>query len=284
MSFMSEDYPEFASLRPEPAPVWLGATRQAVDTVDLVDVDAYLDWIGFGGTPAVDLPTLTALQRLHMTAVPFENLSITQGIRVPTDAASSVAKIVEQGRGGWCFELNGAFGALLEEIGFRVTLLGAAVFLDGPNTVIEHLTLEVVADQPYLVDVGFGDSFIQPLALNRAGPQDGGNATYELIGSPQGTTLTRHVDGVPTPEYRFKRVALALDDFTPASDSMQIDPDRHWRSKPFATRLLDGGPDRVTVTRHHRKLVRGGVVDEHPLDGDEWERELIDWFGFPYRT
>jgi N-hydroxyarylamine O-acetyltransferase len=256
----------------------------AGDTVERMDADAYLDWIGFGGTPAVDLATLTALQRLHMTAVPFENLFITQGIHVGTDAAASFDKIVRRGRGGWCFELNGAFGALLEAIGFRVTLLGAAVLLGGPNAAIDHLTLEVMADQPYLVDVGFGDSFIQPLTLNRSGPQDGGNGTYELIGSPQGTTLTRHVDGLPKPEYRFKRVGLALTDFTTVSDSMQIDPDKHWRAKPFATRLLDGGPDRVTVTRHHRKLVRDGALDERALDGDEWEQELIDWFGFPYRV
>ena len=249
-----------------------------------MDVAEYLEWIGFGGTPQIDRTTLAQLQRLHMTSVPFENLFITQGIHLTTDAESSYDKIVRQGRGGWCFELNGAFGALLEALGFRVTLLGAAVLLDGPNTVIEHLTLEVLADQPYLVDVGFGDSFIQPLALNQAGPQDGGNGTYELIGSPQGTTLTRHIDGFPTPEYRFKRVALTLDDFTAVSDSMQDDPDKHWRSKPFATRLLDGGPDRVTVTRHHRKLVRNDVLDEQPLAGDAWEQELVDWFGFPYRV
>ena len=243
----------------------------------------YLEWIGFGGRPEVDFATLAQLQRLHMTAVPFENLSITRGVHLPTDAASSVDKIVRQGRGGWCFELNGAFGALLGAIGFDVRLLGAAVLLGGPNSVIDHLTLEVTADQPYLVDVGFGESFIQPLALNHSGPQDGGNGTYELIGSPQGTTLTRHVDGLPKPEYRFKRVALALDDFTAISDSMQVDPERPWRSKPFATRLLDGGPDRVKVTQNARKITRDGIVDEQPLDGDEWETELVKWFGFPYR-
>lgn len=247
-----------------------------------MDVDEYLEWIGFGGSPSIDLVTLTQLQQLHMTAVPFENLFITQGIRVTTDAEASIDKIVRQGRGGWCFELNGAFGALLGAIGFDVRLLGAAVLLGGPNSVIDHLTLEVKVDQPYLVDVGFGESFIRPLALNRSGPQDGGTGTYELIGSPQGTTLTRHVDGLPKPEYRFKRVALRLDDFTAISDSMQDDPDRPWRSKPFATRLLDGGPDRVTVRRDTLKIVRDGQVDERPLDGDEWRDELRNWFGFGY--
>jgi len=250
----------------------------------VVDVGEYLEWIGFGGTPSADLETLAQLQRLHMTAVPFENLSITQGIHLTTDAEASVDKIVRAGRGGWCFELNGAFAWLLEQLGFQVTLLGAAVLLDGPSKVIEHLALEVTVDQPYLVDVGFGESFIRPLALNVAGPQDGGNGTYELMGSPQGTTLTRHVDDLPAPEYRFKRVARRLDDFTAVSSSMQVDPDKSWRSKPFATRLLDGGPDRVTLRTQRLKIVRDGVIDERALDGDEWEQLLVDWFGFPYRV
>ncbi len=247
-----------------------------------MDVDAYVEWIGFGGEPMADLPTLTLLQRLHMTAVPFENLHVAQGIHLTTDAAASIDKIVEQGRGGWCFELNGAFAALLEAIGFDVRLLGAAVLLDGPSAVVEHLALEVTVDQPYLVDVGFGDSFIQPLALNRRGPQDGGNGTYELIDSPQGITLTREVDGAPKPEYRFKRVALRLADFTPISDSMQVDDDKRWKSDRFATRLLDGGPDRVTLTNDRLKVVRDGNVDEQPVTDDEWDEQLRRWFGYSY--
>ena len=179
--------------------------------------------------------------------------------------------------------MNGAFGALLEAIGFEVRLLGAAVLLGGPSAVIEHLALEVTADQPYLVDVGFGEGFIRPLALNRAGPQDGGNGTYELIGSPQGTTLTRHVDGVPKPEYRFKRVALTLDDFTPISDSMQLDDDLNWKHKRFATRLLDGGPDRVTLSRDRLKIVRDDDESELPVEPDDWDRHLLEWFGYRYQ-
>ncbi len=247
-----------------------------------MDPGEYLHWIGFGGRPAVDLPTLTALQRLHMTAVPFENLHITQGIHLTTDSDRAVDKIVEEGRGGWCFELNGAFAALLEAIGFDVRRLGAAVLLGGPNTVIDHLTLEVTVDQSYLVDVGFGESFIQPLLLNRIGPQDGGNGIYELIGSPHGTTLARHVDGLPRPEYRFKRVTLPMERFTPISDSMQVDADNHWSSKPFATRLLDGGPDRVTLSHDRLKLVRDGAPTETAVDPDDWDRHLRQWFGYGY--
>lgn len=244
-----------------------------------LDTGAYLQRIGFGVAPTVDLATLTTLQRLHMTAVPFENLDIVAGHHIPVDAASSVDKIVERRRGGWCFEVNGAFAELLRVLGFDVLLLGAAVLHDGPNRIIEHLGLEVMLDQPYLVDVGFGDSFIRPLALSVRGPQDGGNGRYEFFGSPEGTTLARLDDGVPVAQYRFKRVAHTLDQFTSVSDSMQIDPDKSWKTKPFATRLLDGGPDRVTLTHDRVKLVRNGVIAERRIPNAEWMTTLHDWFG-----
>lgn len=250
-----------------------------------IDVTGYLKWIGFGHTVHHDRATLAELQQLHLTAVPFENLDIVDGHSVTVDAPINVDKIVAQGRGGWCFELNGAFALLLEALGFRVLRLGAAVLLNGPTRVIDHLALEVQLDRPYLVDVGFGDSFTNPIDLNVAGPQDGGNGTYELIGSPQGTTLTRHdATGVPEAQYRFKRVAHTMDQFNPASDSMQADPDKHWRTKPFATRLLDQGPDRVTLTTDRLKVVRDGVTTETAISADEWDSTLHAWFGIRRRA
>ncbi len=246
---------------------------------ELLNAQRYLDRLGFGDPIGHDLPTLAALQRAHLTAVPFENLHVFHGLGVRTDLAWSVPKVVDQRRGGWCFELNGAFAALLEALGFDVLLLGAAVLLDGPNVVIDHLAIEVALDQPYLVDVGFGDSFIAPLALNRRGEQDGGNGLYELLPSSQGTTLASVDDGVPTAQYRFKRVAHVLADFDPASNSLQADPALQWRQKPFAARLLEGGPDRVTLLGDRIKFCRAGETKETPVAEHEWEATLIEWFG-----
>lgn len=243
-----------------------------------VDVDRYLRRIGFTGEPRVDLPTLTALQRAHLTTVPFENLHVHARLGVRTDLAWSVPKIVDHGRGGWCFEANGAFSALLEALGFPVARLGAAVLLGGPTTVIDHLTLEVMLDEPWLVDVGFGESFLVPLALNRSGPQDGGDATYELIPSPQGLTLAKHVADVPEAQYRFKRVNHDLAEFEAVSQHLQTADDLHWKHKPFATRLLDGGPDRVTLLKDRLKLTRGGQTEETPVAEADWADTLEEWF------
>ncbi len=255
-----------------------GLGAALVDTA-LVDTAAYLERIGFAGTPRVDLATLTELQQLHMTAVPFENLDVALGDGVVVDVAATIDKIVDHGRGGWCFEVNAAFGALLTALGFDVLLLGAAVLLGGPSKVIDHVALEVMLDQPYLVDVGFGESFTRPLALNTSGAQPGGDGDYEFIGSPQGTTLAKLDDGVPVAQYRFKRVAHTLAQFEPASALLQSDPTSNWRSKPFATRLLDRGPDRVTLTRNKLKVTRDGVLTERPIEADEWVALLHQWFG-----
>lgn len=244
-----------------------------------MDVDRYLARIGFAAEVRHDLATLEALQRAHLTTVPFENLHVAGRLGVRTDIEWSVAKIVDEHRGGWCFENNGAFGALLEGLGFDVLRLGAAVLLGGPATVIDHLALEVMVDEPWLVDVGFGDSFITPLALNRRGPQDGGSGTFELIPSPQGVTLTRHDhEGVPVPQYRFKRVHHDLHEFDDIAQHLQDADDLHWRNKPFATRLLDGGPDRVTLTSDRLKIVRAGETTDEPVAPEVWDDTLHQWF------
>ena len=258
-----------------------------------LDVDRYLARIHYRATPAVDLDTLRGLMRAHLTAVPFENLDVVAGGGSRTDTDHSVPKIVDDGRGGWCFEVNGAFGALLEAIGFPVLILGAAVLLHGPSRLIEHATLEVHLDEPWLVDVGFGDCFIDPLALNRSGPQPGGNGDYEFLASPQGTTLARIVDGIPEAQYRFKRVAHTLADFLPAAELLRTDPERPWSQKSFATRLLDGGPDRVTlrdgvlkITRHRETgavEVEPVEVEETAISEEDWDATLKAWFSLERR-
>ena len=245
-----------------------------------IDVDRYLDRISFEGEISHDLQTLERLQRAHMTAVPFENLHVFYRVGTRTDTDWSVPKIVEEGRGGWCFENNGAFGALLDALGFSVLRLGAAVLLGGPSKTIDHLTLEVDLDEPWLVDVGFGDSFIRPLRLNTRGPQDGGAGTFEFFDSADGLTLTRHGGtGVPEPQYRFRRVHHELADFDAPSHHLQTtdgialarealrDPPPRWWS---GTGHAPEGSPQVPRCR------RG---DRDPIADSDWEATLEQWFG-----
>src|SRR5438046_8483502 len=114
--------------------------------------------MGYAGPREPGFETLAALHRAHMLSVPFENLDIHLGRRLVLDREANFEKIVVRRRGGWCYELNGLFGLLLEELGFAVTLLGSRVDdSHGAGSDLAHLLLRVDIEQPWICDVGFGE-------------------------------------------------------------------------------------------------------------------------------
>src|SRR5262249_13208100 len=139
-----------------------------------MDIKAYFDRIHYRGPLGPTLNTLRDLHRAHLLAVPFENLSISLGQPIILNEAALFEKIVTHRRGGFCYELNGLFAALLRALGFAVTLLSARVASGEGRAVPEfdHLALQVQLDQPWLADVGFGDGFQLPLRLDRRDEQD----------------------------------------------------------------------------------------------------------------
>jgi N-hydroxyarylamine O-acetyltransferase len=244
-----------------------------------VDVDAYLTRIGLLSHPTLDRQGLEKLQRAHLSSVPFENLDVFHRRGVHTGVEWSVPKIVARGRGGWCYELNGAFAALLEALGFGVKRLGATVLFEPESPIPDHLAIEVTLDRPYLVDVGFGDSFIRPLPLDSEGPHDGGAGDYGFWFEGHEATLIEYgPGGTVEPQYRFDRNPFEMSRFDQASEHLQTEPGLHWTEGPFATRLLDGGPDRVTLLRNRIKFRRDGVWSEEPVPSDNWDATLRRWF------
>ncbi|MET0271901.1 MAG: arylamine N-acetyltransferase [Phenylobacterium sp.] len=133
-----------------------------------MDLQAYLDRIGFQGVARPNLATLTALHRAHLLSIPYENMDVQLGRPVTTSPDEAFDKIVTRRRGGWCYEMNGVLGAALDEIGFKVTRLAGGVHrkLRGEEMVGNHLILLVDLDgEPWIADVGFGDSSRDPFPL-----------------------------------------------------------------------------------------------------------------------
>jgi N-hydroxyarylamine O-acetyltransferase len=150
-----------------------------------LNLDAYLERIGFTGSAEPSEATLVALYKRHLSAIPFENLDIFLRGGVSVDLESIQDKIVFRGRGGYCYEQAQLFGAVLERLGFGVERLLARVGPDGgPARPRTHLTLRVHAGQDaWLADPGFGSSAPAPLSLRRdgsGGPQEIGDYTYEV--------------------------------------------------------------------------------------------------------
>lgn len=245
-----------------------------------LDVDGYLQRLGFPGVPQVDLPSLATLQRLHLGVVPFENLHVFHRREVDVAEAWSVAKVLD-GRGGWCFELNGAFSALLSALGFRVDRLAATVLFDPePPADPDHLTLLVHLDRRYLVDVGFGESFTRPLDLDddRPVPDDGAEHRVVVLDDGQHQLERREdPDGGWVPQYRCTTEPRDLGSFAGMSHHLRTAPGLTWTEKPFATRLVPGG--RVTLLRDRIRIRRSGAVEETPVPPERWADVLHEWFG-----
>jgi N-hydroxyarylamine O-acetyltransferase len=152
-----------------------------------MDVLPYLDRIGYNGPLAPTADTLRALHRQHMLTVPFENLDIGLGRKIVLDAERFVDKIVSHHRGGFCYELNGAFATLLTAVGFRVTLLSARVANEAgiASKDFDHLTLRIDLEGPWLADVGFGENFLEPLRLIGHIEQQDPVGTFRFIQASQ---------------------------------------------------------------------------------------------------
>jgi N-hydroxyarylamine O-acetyltransferase len=119
---------------------------------------AYLQRIDYSGSTAPSAEVLESLHSAHATHIPFENLDIILGRPIRLDLESLQAKLVHARRGGYCFEQNSLFAAVLGQLGFTLTCLAARVRFGStrisPRT---HMLLKVEVDgETWLADVGFG--------------------------------------------------------------------------------------------------------------------------------
>ena len=124
------------------------------------DLEAYLARIRYTGSREPTLATLRALHWHHVLAIPFENLDVLLERPIALDLPSVEHKLVHHHRGGYCYEQNTLFGAVLRRLGFQVTDLIARVRWQIPpdrGTPRSHMILRVdVEGGTWITDVGFG--------------------------------------------------------------------------------------------------------------------------------
>lgn len=254
-----------------------------------INVDAYLERLAYRGSRQPDLATLAALQWAHLRQIPFENLSIHSGEAIVLDEVQLFRKIVERRRGGFCYELNGLFAALLRELGYRVSLLAARVAGDdgayGPE--FDHLCLAVLLDgSTYLVDVGFGDCFLQPLPLTpEAPPSLQGRHHYRIQAQGGLFTLQQRPAQAEAgagwaDEYLFELQAHALADFEPMCRFHQSSPDSHFTRKRICSKATENG-GRISLSE--RRLIitaADGLKTESLLPSEAaYQQALLEHFG-----
>jgi N-hydroxyarylamine O-acetyltransferase len=246
-----------------------------------MDASAYLARIRYTDSTLPNADTLRKLHRAHLQTVPFENLDIGLKRKIACDADASIRKIVEQRRGGFCYELNGAFAWLLGALGFRVTLLSARVAREdgGYSPEFDHLALLVDLDEPWLADVGFGDSFVEPLRLVPGVEQEHGLEKFRISQQRGDYFQVERLDsaGVWKAQYKFAIVPHQLSNFAHRCHYHQTSPASHFTQKRICSMATVLG--RITLSDLRLIVTENGRREERGLTEAEWRPALQKYFG-----
>ncbi|WP_327711193.1 arylamine N-acetyltransferase [Streptomyces sp. NBC_00464] len=238
-------------------------------------IDAYLERIGATRPARPDAEALRELQVRHLATVPFENLSIHLGEDIVLEEKSLLDKIVARRRGGFCYELNGAFAVLLRSLGFRVTLLQGRVHGEAGRLGIpyDHMALRVETDDgtgPWLADVGFGDYAQNPLVLDDRADQVDPRGIFRIAQVPaEDGEDYGEVDVLQdgAPQFRLDPRPRVLDDFRAGAWYHRTSPDSGFTRSPVCSRFTATG--RITLKGRRLLTTVGTERHETRLGSDE---------------
>jgi N-hydroxyarylamine O-acetyltransferase len=238
-------------------------------------MESYLRRLDARVYDAPSLHTLRDLMGRHLQTVPFENLDIVHRRRNPLSTDGVLDKVVIRRRGGFCYELNEAFGALLTHLGFSLRRIEARVWNDERQQFgapFDHLALIVsLPEGDFLVDVGFGDNNRAPMRL----PEDtltDISGTYSLAPSTGEFWLLSRL-GKPLYEMDLKGQSLSA--FEPMYSYHQTSPESVFSRGLICTRATPFG--RITLSRDRLIIADGATRRETKIT--DLARALAEHFG-----
>ena len=249
----------------------------------LPDREAYLKRIGYEGAVSPDLETLNALIRAHLTHVPFENLDVYDaGADIPLDTASLFDKIVTRRRGGYCFELNALFYALLKDIGFDCYPIAVRVVRASMRRVspLSHrATIVTIDGVRYFADVGFGGPAPhRALELDNPAEQlsDGQRFFFDKSGGD--TVLCRATDSGNERLLQFSEAPVDPIDFLALNEYQAKSKMSGFRMVRMVNIATEDGA--VSMTGNVMRVHKNGEVTETAFTTqEELRRALRDYYG-----
>ncbi|MGN8277786.1 arylamine N-acetyltransferase family protein [Pseudomonas sp. SMN5] len=235
----------------------------------LSDTARYLQRLGFDAPPPPTLETLRQLQWRHTAEFPFETLSTLLGQPVPIDLASVERKVLEQGRGGYCYELNQLFLALLLELGFDARGISGRVVMNAPEGAwparTHRLSLVTFDGVRYITDVGFGGMVpTAPLLLDSRDSQLTPHEAYRIDSQTDGYLLRANVAGEWRQMYLFDLQRQEDIDYIVGNWYVSSHPESPFKGRLMVARTGDG----------LRKTLNGNSFAVHRM-GQESERKTI---------
>lgn len=223
--------------------------------VRAMDCARYLQRIKFSDRARVDDQTLRTLHQQHVMFVPFENLDIHYRKIFDLEPENIFKKVVENYRGGFCYELNHLFNNLLSAIGFSSKIISSRTF-DSSGTLgpeFDHMSIHVKTERDYIADVGFGDLFLHPLEVKDGIQSDGRNEfLIEAVGEGE-FVLSMSSNGSDfQKKYVFNLTEVPLENFKALCLDKQTNPESYFVKNTICTRSTESG----RVTLFNDKIIR----------------------------
>lgn len=245
-----------------------------------MDKRRYLSRIGFDGILSRTDKILATLHRQHLHHIPFENLDIHYKRPFDLNLRNVYQKVVNNIRGGFCYELNLLFDWLLNEAGFSSRIIASRIFdgQDNPGPPFDHMCVYVETEKEFLVDVGFGDLFLTPLEIRSGVQCDGRNFFRVEHLSKREYLLSMSKDGMDfTRRYTFSLKKVKAESFDRICQKKQASPDSFFVKNIICTRPTETG--RVTIFNNRLIEKQGGSRTERPIENDD-ELRMYLWRKF----
>lgn len=247
-------------------------------------ISAYRARLNITTPLTADLATLRLLQERHMLAVPFENFDVYRGGVASLNVEELTQKIIYRQRGGYCFELNTLYGALLRALGFTVKPVLARVLLRSPAETPprNHLTNLVDLDGSwYVTDVGFGGLGSRvPLPIASTKPAADSDGLLRVVPRPDAECLIeRQTTEGWQPQYQFQTTAAVPSDVAMANFHTYRHPDSQFVKYRLIGLFTPTG--RIGLFGNQFSERRGlEVVEKREVpDGAEWVDFVCARFG-----
>lgn len=246
----------------------------------MIDLKSYLSRINFEKAVDISLDSLSALQEAHLLSVAFENLDIHYGKEIFLDIEAIFQKVVIKRRGGFCYELNGLFYALLKEIGFEVKMVSGRVYAGDGNYGREYDHLAIIAEiegREYLVDVGFGKFALKPLEIKLGTPLTDDLGIFEFDEFDDKYLRINEAAGAKLiPQYIFRPKAREFSEFEEMCLFHQKSDESHFTKKKVISIATSDG--RITLNDTQLKTTKGDSENTLNFPEEEFEFHLKEQF------
>ncbi|TCS93842.1 arylamine N-acetyltransferase family protein [Hazenella coriacea] len=233
------------------------------------------------------LELLQKIHKHHLLYVPFENLDILLQRPLSMSPEQVFVKVVEEGRGGLCYEVNSLLYQVLHELGYQVDLISGGFWNSEKSSwdpECSHLALAVHLDRPYLFDVGVGGGFIHPIPFVNGHIYSDQSGDYRMDQDRSNQNLfilQKQEEGQWRDFIKFDTTPRNLEEFDEMCTQLQSDLNSIFTQSRVCSRLTENG--RVSLSEEYLTITVHGEKKKYPIHSEEeWQQHLYDYFQIKY--